>query len=47
MTRSISSAMDLEICESADAVSRIVLNRHAVSEVARRLDICAATLCVM
>ena len=39
MTRSISSPMDLEICESADVVSRIVLNRHAVAEVARRLDI--------
>ena len=47
MTRSISSAMDLEICESADVVSRIVLNRHAVAEVARRPDIGAAPLCVL
>lgn len=47
MTRSISSPMDLEICESADVVSRIVLNRHAVAEVARRLDIGAAPLCVL
>jgi glucosamine--fructose-6-phosphate aminotransferase (isomerizing) len=39
--------MDLEICESADVVSRIVLNRHAVAEVARRLDIGAAPLCVL
>ena len=47
MTRSISSEMDLEICESADVVSRIVLNRHAVAEVARRLDIGTAPLCVL
>src|SRR6478735_6983780 len=47
MTRSISSAMDLEICESADVVSRIVLNRHAVAEVARLLDIGTAPLCVL
>jgi glutamine---fructose-6-phosphate transaminase (isomerizing) len=39
--------MDLEICESADVVSRIVLNRHAVAEVARRLDIGTAPLCVL
>lgn len=39
--------MGLEICESADVVSRIVLNRHAVAEVARRLDIGTAPLCVL
>jgi glutamine---fructose-6-phosphate transaminase (isomerizing) len=39
--------MDLEICESADVVSRTVLNRHAVAEVARRLDIGTAPLCVL
>ena len=39
--------MDLEICESADVVSRIVLNRHAVAEVARLLDIGTAPLCVL
>ena len=39
--------MDLEICESADVVSRIVRNRHAVAEVARRLDIGTAPLCVL
>lgn len=47
MTRSISSAMDREICESAGVISRIVLNRHAVAEVARRLDIGTAPLCVL
>ena len=39
--------MDLEICESADVVARIVLNRHAVAEVARRLDIGTAPLRVL
>ena len=47
MTRSISSAMEREICESADVVSRIVRYRHTVAEVARRLDIGAAPLVVM
>ncbi len=41
------SATEREICESADVVSRIVRNRHAVTEVAARLDIGAAPLVVM
>ena len=41
------SATEREICESADVVSRIVRNRHAVTEVARFLDIGAAPLVVM
>src|SRR5438045_9506018 len=36
-----------EICESADVVSRIVGNRHAVAEIAGRLDIGAAPLVVV
>ena len=39
-----SSAMAREICESADVVSRIVRNRHAIADVAKRLDIAAAPL---
>jgi glucosamine--fructose-6-phosphate aminotransferase (isomerizing) len=47
MGQSASSAMEREICESADVVSRIVRNRQAVTEVAARLDIGAAPLVVM
>jgi glucosamine--fructose-6-phosphate aminotransferase (isomerizing) len=39
--------MEREICESADVVSRIVRNRYAVAEVAKRLDIGAAPLVVL
>jgi glutamine---fructose-6-phosphate transaminase (isomerizing) len=41
------SAMEQEICESADVVSRIVRNRHAIAEVARHLDIGSAPLVVL
>ena len=37
MVQSACSAMGREICESADGVSRIVGNRHAVAEIAGRL----------
>jgi glutamine---fructose-6-phosphate transaminase (isomerizing) len=41
------SETEREICESADVVARIVRNRHAVTEVARRLEIGAAPLVVL
>ena len=47
MVQSACSAMGREICESADVVSRIVGNRHAVAEIAGRLDIGAAPLVVL
>ena len=47
MTQSGSSAMAHEICESADVVSRIVRDRHAIAEVARCLDIGAAPVAVL
>src|SRR5438477_4121072 len=47
MVQSACSAMGREICESADVVSRIVGNRHAVAEIAARLDIGAAPLVVL
>src|ERR1700755_1614761 len=47
MADSDSSAMAREICESADVVSRIVRNRHAIADVAKRLDIAAAPLGVL
>ena len=47
MADSASSAMAREICESADVVSRIVRNRHAIADVAKRLDIAAAPLGVL
>jgi glucosamine--fructose-6-phosphate aminotransferase (isomerizing) len=47
MGPSVCSAMEREICESADVVSRIVRNRYAVAEVAKRLDIGAAPLVVL
>jgi glutamine---fructose-6-phosphate transaminase (isomerizing) len=47
MAQSGSSAMAHEIGESADVVSRIVRNRHAIAEVARCLDIGAAPVAVL
>jgi glucosamine--fructose-6-phosphate aminotransferase (isomerizing) len=41
------SSMAQEICESADVVARIVRNRDAVADVARRLDIASAPLGVL
>src|SRR5947209_7995311 len=47
MVQPACSAMGREICESADVVARIVRNRHAVAEIAARLDIGAAPLVVL
>jgi glucosamine--fructose-6-phosphate aminotransferase (isomerizing) len=47
MAQSGSSAMALEISESAEVVSRIVRDRHAIAEVARCLDIGAAPVAVL
>jgi glucosamine--fructose-6-phosphate aminotransferase (isomerizing) len=47
MGPSVCSAMEREICESADVVSRIVRNRYAVAEVAKHLDIGVAPLVVL
>ena len=47
MVKSGSSAMAQEVGESADVVSRIVRNRHTIIEIARRLDIGAASLAVL
>ena len=44
MVQSACSAMEREIHESADVVSRIVRNRRAIAEVARHLDIGVAPL---
>ena len=41
------SAMASEIGESADVVSRIVRNRGAIAEIAQRLRIGSAPLCVL
>jgi glucosamine--fructose-6-phosphate aminotransferase (isomerizing) len=41
------SSMAQEICESGDVVARIVRNRAAVADVARRLDIASAPLSVL
>jgi glutamine---fructose-6-phosphate transaminase (isomerizing) len=42
-----SSAMDREICESADVVARIVRDRPAISDIAKRLDIGTSPLAVL
>jgi glucosamine--fructose-6-phosphate aminotransferase (isomerizing) len=42
-----SSAMARETCESADVVSQILRRRHALAEVARRLDVGASPLAVL
>jgi glutamine---fructose-6-phosphate transaminase (isomerizing) len=47
MVEPASSAMAREICESADVVSRIVQDRHAVASVAKRLDIGTSPLVVL
>jgi glutamine---fructose-6-phosphate transaminase (isomerizing) len=47
MVQSACSAMEREIHESADVVSRIVRNRRAIAEVARHLDIGVAPLVVL
>ncbi len=47
MTESGSSTMAREICESADVVSRLIRNRRAIADVAKRLNIGAAPLGVL
>jgi glucosamine--fructose-6-phosphate aminotransferase (isomerizing) len=47
MVEPVYSAMAQEIAESADVASRIVRNRDAIADLARRLDIAAAPLGVL
>ena len=47
MADAASSAMARETCESADVVARILRNREAIADVAKRLDIGAAPLGVL
>jgi glucosamine--fructose-6-phosphate aminotransferase (isomerizing) len=47
MVEPVYSAMAREICESPEVASRIVRNRDAIADLARRLDIGAAPLAVL
>jgi glutamine---fructose-6-phosphate transaminase (isomerizing) len=47
MVEIVSSAMAREICESPDVVSRIVRNRRAIADVAKRLDMDGVPLAVL
>ena len=47
MADAASSAMARETCESADVVARILRNRQAIADVAKRLDIGTAPLGVL
>src|SRR5215469_4510263 len=47
MVAPVSSAMAREICESPDVVSRIVRNRRAIADVAKRLDMGSVPLAVL
>jgi glutamine---fructose-6-phosphate transaminase (isomerizing) len=47
MVELVSSAMAKEICESPHVVSRIVRNRRAIAEVAKRLDMAGVPLAVL
>ena len=47
MVELVSSAMAREICESPDVVSRIVRNRRAIADVAKRLDMGGVPLAVL
>jgi glutamine---fructose-6-phosphate transaminase (isomerizing) len=47
MVELVSSAMAREICESPDVVSRIVRNRRAIADVAKRLDMDGVPLAVL
>jgi glutamine---fructose-6-phosphate transaminase (isomerizing) len=47
MIEPASSAMAREIAESADAVSRIVQDRRAIADIARRLDVGTSPLAVL
>ncbi len=47
MADTASSAMARETCESSDVVARILHNRAAIADIAKRLDIAAAPLAVL
>src|ERR1700759_2625091 len=47
MLEPVSSAMATEISESPDVVSRIVGNRRAIADVARRLDVSSVPIAVL